>query len=289
MITGLSHGKFTGVVLTKSIAESVLTARLLSALREKRVDIDETVKAMRKEKTKKTVPDKTSEATKFIQPLVDVVMEHLQSYLVTMDQATTSSGDTKEFQDMQQDNAKLQQKLQQAGIPNTPVKRKNLKRDVEQTVSSPDAEATMEDPNQSLPVQPSATKKRKINNEGKSKTDILNEPTDVLSDNPPDNISNTKAWVSNIRKDLSTAQQKQFDSHVNKMLKVIEDKKFKKDELQTMATRWGLPFHMVSTATPKNLQSVIAVATWYSLLSFLSSWFLHRRSVFHQLWMGWFT
>ena len=128
-------------------------------------------------------------------------------------------------------------------------------------MSSPEAE----DPSQPLPVQAPAPKKRKINNEGKSKTDILNEPTDVLSDNLPNNISNTKAWLSNILKDLSSAQQKQFDSHINKMLKVIEDKKFKKDELQTMATRWGLPFHMVSTATPKNLQSVIAVATWYSL------------------------
>ena len=128
MIRGLSHGKFTGVVLTKSIAESVLTARLLSALREKRVDIDETVKAIHKDKTKKAIPDKTSEATKFIQPLVDVVMEQLQPYLVTMDQTTTSSGDAKGFQDMQQDSAKLRQKLQQAGIPITPVKRKSLKR-----------------------------------------------------------------------------------------------------------------------------------------------------------------
>ena len=118
MIRGLSHGKFTGVVLTKSIAESVFTARLLSALREKKVDIDETVKATRKDKSKEAIPDKTSEATKFIQPLVDVVIQQLQPYLVAIDQtaATTSSGDNKEFQDMQQDNAKLRQKLQQAGI-----------------------------------------------------------------------------------------------------------------------------------------------------------------------------
>ena len=67
MIRGLSHGKFTGIVLTKSSAESVFTARLLSALREKKNDIHETVKAMRKDKTKKTIPDKTSEATNFIQ------------------------------------------------------------------------------------------------------------------------------------------------------------------------------------------------------------------------------
>ena len=123
MIRGLSHGKFTGVVLTKSIAESVFTARLLSALREKKIDIDETVKAMHKDKTKRTIPDKTSEATKFIQPLVDMVMQQMQPYLVTIDQTATapSSGDNKEFQDMQQDNAKLRQKFQQAGIPITPV------------------------------------------------------------------------------------------------------------------------------------------------------------------------
>ena len=54
MIRGVSHGKFTGVVLTKSIAESVFTARLLSALREKKIDIDETVKAMHKDKTRQS-------------------------------------------------------------------------------------------------------------------------------------------------------------------------------------------------------------------------------------------
>ena len=155
---------------------------------------------------------------------------------------------------MQQDNAKLRQKLQQAGVPITPVKRKSSKQDVEQTGSSPEAGPSMEEHKQPLPVQTAAAKKRKIVNEGQNKMDILNEPTDVLSDNLPSNISNTKAWVANIRKGLRAAKQKQFDSHVNKMLKVIEDKKFKKDELQTMATRWGLPFHMVSAATPKHLQ-----------------------------------
>ena len=87
----------------------------------------------------------------------------------------------------------------------------------------------MEEHKQPLPAQTAATKKRKIVNESQNKMDILNEPTDVLSDNLASNISNTKAWVANIRKDLSTAKQKQFDSHVNKTLKVIEDKKFKKD------------------------------------------------------------
>ena len=113
-IRGLSHGKFTGVVLTKSIAESVLTARLLAAIREKKIDIDETVKATHKDKLKKTIPDKTNEATKFIQPLVDVVLQQLQPYIVTIDQTTsaTSAGDNKEFQDMQQDNAKLRHKLE---------------------------------------------------------------------------------------------------------------------------------------------------------------------------------
>ena len=91
MIRGLSHGKFSGAVLTKSIAESVFTARLLSALREKKIDIDETVKAMHKDKTKKTNPDKTSEATKFIQPLVDMVMQQLQAYPVTADQTTAAT------------------------------------------------------------------------------------------------------------------------------------------------------------------------------------------------------
>ena len=203
MIRGLSHGKFTGVVLTKSVAESVLTARLLSALREQKVDIDETVKAMHKGKSKKTIPDKTSEATKFIQPLMDVVMQQLQPYLVTVDQTTTatSSGDNKEFQDMQQDNAKLRQKLQQAGIPITPVKNKSTKRHAEPTASSPEENADNEDHEQPLPVQEPTAKKRKTIYQGKNKADLLDEPTDVLSDNLPNNVNNTKSWVAAIRKE----------------------------------------------------------------------------------------
>ena len=206
MIRGFSHGKFTGVVLTKSIAESVLTARLLSALREKKVDIDETVKAMHKDKSNKAIPDKTSAATKFIQPLVNVVMQQLQPFLVTMDQTTVAnnSGDNKEFQDMQQDNAKLRQKLQQAGIPITPMKNKSAKRGAESTASSPEKNAGNDGQEQPLPVHEPIIKKRKTTNQGKNKADLIDEPTDVLSDNLPSNVNNTKSWVAAIRKDLSS-------------------------------------------------------------------------------------
>ena len=267
MIRGLSHGKFTGVVLTKSIAESVLTARLLSALREKKVDIDETVKAMHRDKSAKSIPDKTSEATKFIQPLVDVVMQQLQPFLVTIDQtaAATNSGDNKDFQDTQQDNAKLRQKLQQAGIPITPMKNKSAKRGAESTASSPEEHADNDGQEQPLPVHEPIIKKWKTTNQGKNKADLIDEPTDVLSDNLPSNVNNTKSWVAAIRKDLSSSKQKQFDAHVNKMLQVIDGKKYKKDQLQTLATRWGLPFSMANTATPKSLQRIIAVATWHCL------------------------
>ena len=130
---------------------------------------------MRKDKTKRTIPDKTSEATKFTQPLVDMVMQQMQPYLVTIDQTATitSSGDNKEFQDMQQDNAKLRQKLQQAGIPITPVKRRSTKSDAEPTASGPDEDADIEGHDQPLPVQTSAAKKRKTTNPGKGKADIL--------------------------------------------------------------------------------------------------------------------
>ena len=150
MIRGLSYGKFTGVVLTESIAESVLTARLLSALREKRVDINVTVKAIHKDKTKKNVPEKLSEATKFIQPFVDMVVEQLQPYIVTMDQSTTSSGHSKGFQH--------RQKLQHTGIPIAPVKRESSKQDVEQMESSAEAEPSVEEPKQ--PVKRRTEKKR---------------------------------------------------------------------------------------------------------------------------------
>ena len=145
------------------------------------------------------------------------------------------------------------------------MKRKSTKKDAEPTASSPEEDADNEGQDQPLPVQTSVAKKRKMTNQGKSKTDILNEPTDVLSDNLPSNVNSTKSWVAAIRKDRSISKQKQFDSHVNKMLQVIEGKKYKKDELQTMATRWGLPFSMANTASPKSLQSIITVATWRCL------------------------
>ena len=179
--------------------------------------------------------------------------------------SATSSGDNKEFQDTQQDNAKLRQKLQQAGIPITPVKNKSAKRGAESTASRPEKNADNDGQEQPLPVHEPTFKKRKTANQGKNKADIIDEPAYVLSDNLPNNVNNTKSWVAAIRKDLSSSKQKQFDSHVNKMLQVIDGRKYKKDQLQTLATRWGLPFSTANTATPKSLQHIIAVATWHSL------------------------
>ena len=71
----LSQGKFTGVVATRSVAESVFLSQSVKALRERNVDLDAAAEASHKGPT----PSKISDPLRFFEPLIPSVLKEIRS------------------------------------------------------------------------------------------------------------------------------------------------------------------------------------------------------------------
>ena len=69
----LSHGKYCGLIPTRSIAESVFVTHLLQEIREKRFDLDAIAQGQE-------VPNKTTQARAFHAPLINLLTQQLQTH-----------------------------------------------------------------------------------------------------------------------------------------------------------------------------------------------------------------
>ena len=75
----LSNGKFTTLVPTRSIVESVSLTHLIQQIREQHIDLDATAEALHR--TAGNVPPaKTTEAKAFMQPLMDLLLAVLREH-----------------------------------------------------------------------------------------------------------------------------------------------------------------------------------------------------------------
>ena len=75
----LSNGKFTAFIATRSIAESVFVTHLLQELREKRLDLDGIAETLHT-KQGTDIPSKTTQARAFHAPLINLLIQQLQSH-----------------------------------------------------------------------------------------------------------------------------------------------------------------------------------------------------------------
>ena len=82
---------------------------------------------------------------------------------------------------------------------------------------------------------------------------------------PPNSMTSLKSWISNIKGNLPDNKHDELDNHIAKVIKLIEP--HKKPKLQELATRWGLPIALVTSAgaSPKNLQQLIATVTFFAV------------------------
>ena len=75
----LSNGKYTGFIATRSIAESVFVTHLLQELREKRLNLDGIAETLHT-KQGTDIPSKTTQARAFHAPLINLLIQQLQSH-----------------------------------------------------------------------------------------------------------------------------------------------------------------------------------------------------------------
>ena len=74
----LSHGKYCGLIPTRSIAESVFTTHLLQEIRDKRLDLDAIAEALHTSQGTE-VPNKTTQARAFHAPLISLLTQQPSS------------------------------------------------------------------------------------------------------------------------------------------------------------------------------------------------------------------
>ncbi|CAE7653106.1 unnamed protein product [Symbiodinium sp. CCMP2592] len=255
-LRGLSHGKFTGMILLRNIAESVFLSQLQKKLRENDIDVDATVDAIYKSNSQKA-PDKVKEATAFVMPLVDTIFDAIKPWAQVRNYAAkTSDSDNQAAQRMQaleEQTAKYKQRLHSAGLEVTPQKALPLQAE----------------PTDGPEIAAKPPKRRRLTKGAgqKRNEDILAEPHNVIrasGQEPPTSMPSIATWVANLKKSLPRDKHAEVDNHIQSMQTILENAKHTKAKLQEMATRWGLPISLATApkASPKNLQQLIATVTY---------------------------
>ena len=113
----LSHGKFCGLIPTRSVAESVFTTHLLQEIRDKRLDLDAIAEAMHT-KAGATIPNKTTQARAFHSPLITLLTDQLQAHAP----AVAEGSALRALKTTSDDLARAREKLQAHGLELTPKK-----------------------------------------------------------------------------------------------------------------------------------------------------------------------
>ena len=270
----LSHGKFTGVILTRNIAETVLLAHLQKKLREGNIDVDATVDAMYKARGI-TPPDKVKEATTYIGPIVDEFLSSIKPWTQVKNYATanydTNNETAQRMQTLEEEAAKYKQRLRNAGIDVTPTKALPLQDGSQQSDPPHSAPSGHQEP--PPPVQQPAKRRRLQRGDANNKhklEQLIHEPFNVIKQAdqaPPTSMTAIKTWIINIKKTVPADKHAEMDNHMQNVQKILEEGRFNKSQLQEMATRWGLPISLITStsAHPKSLQQLIAAVTFLAV------------------------
>ena len=271
----LSHGRFTGIILTRNVAETVLLSQIQKKLREDNIDVDSTIEALYQSRNLKP-PDKVKEATNFVAPLVEEIFSAMKPWTQTKNYGKTSEQDNQvaqRMQELEEEAAKYKQRLKSAGVAVTPTK--TLPVQPEHSASSAPSESRRAASPQPLP--PSApedppAKRRRTQRADKKKQyeSLLEEPFNVIKQSgqqPPTSMTSIKTWVTNLKKTLPSDKHKELDQHIQHVHTLLEEGKHTKAQLQQMATRWGLPISLITAtaASPKTLQQLIAAVTFLAV------------------------
>ena len=216
----LSHGKFCGLIPTRSVAESVFTTHLLQEIRDKRLDLDAIAEAMHT-KAGTTIPNKTTQARAFHSPLIRLLTDQLQAH----SPAVAEGSAIRALKATSDDLARAREKLQPHGLELTPKK----------DTGRPSAPAPP------APHQPPAL------------PDVLQPSYPTLKDDAPE------AWTApSIQQWMRTSEPKVQEA-AQQILRLLQTSKVSTDQLKEAATRYGLPLIRVNKLSIKSLQHIVSV------------------------------
>ncbi|CAE7730033.1 unnamed protein product, partial [Symbiodinium sp. KB8] len=254
----LSHGRFTGVILTRNVAETVLLSQIQKRLREDNVDVDATIEAIYKSKNLKP-PDKVKEATNFVTPLVEEIFLAMKPWTQVKNYGKNSEQDNQvaqRMQELEEEAAKCKQRLKSAGMEVTPTKVLPLQPPPPAPPRGVLPDSVHEDP-------PPKRRRTQRGDRKKQYETLLEEPFNVIKQSgqpPPTSMTSIKTWVINLKKTMPADKHKDLDQHIQQVQALLDEGKHTKVQLQEMATRWGLPISLITAAaaSPRTLQQHIA-------------------------------
>ena len=271
----LSHGRFTGIILTRNVAETVLLSQIQKKLREDNIDVDSTIEAIYKSRNLKP-PDKVKEATNFVAPLVEEIFSAMKPWTQTKNYGKNSEQDNQvaqRMQELEEEAAKYKQRLKSAGVAVTPTKTLPIQPAHSASSAPSDSQRAPSPPplSTNAPEDPPSKRRRTQRTDKKKQYEsLLEEPFNIIKQSgqqPPTSMTSIKTWVTNLKKTLPADKHKELDQHIQHVHNLLEEGKHTKAQLQEMATRWGLPISLITAtaASPKTLQQLIAAVTFLAV------------------------
>ena len=226
----LSHGKYCGFIATRSVAESVFVTHLLQEIREKRLDLDAIAETLHTSQGN-DIPSKTTQARAFHAPLINLLIQQLQSHSPAPAEGTA----LRALKSANDELARAKQKLHNLGVPFTPTK----------GTSHSSSAADASHPATTTPPPP-AHKPPVL-------ADVLQPPHPSLKDDVPDtwNTTDIQQWV--------TTFDPAVQESANEILRLLQTSKVTTQQLKEAATRYGLPLGRVNRLPIRSLQHLVSV------------------------------
>ena len=238
-LRNIAAGRFTGVVFTRSIPETIFLAKLSHGLRDNGVDLDKVSHVVWTQNNQQP-PKKQDDPGAYVAPLAQRIVDVLKP-LMPVEQDLYA---LHQMQALQSDNEKYRKKLAESGIPITPEKRK-----AENPVNNTHAQKKMKF--EELPVT----------------YDELQQAASVVP-----RVSQMQATNAKVIKEFQqNAESQLHDGVLSMKLKEYITKVFNsigggdkktKQKVVDLAVRWGLPAQIAMKAPCKTLTHIIAVAAF---------------------------
>ena len=246
-----SHGRFISTAPTKSVAETVFVAHLLSLVRKHHLDLDGAAEiAWVQQNPQANLPSKTSDVAALYHPLLTQLLQVLQKYAPV----ESSSKATQEMVALKTQLAKREQQLRAQGVEISPAKPSLAAASDDAPVGTSHALPLQTSEPQDEPQQGALGRLEII------EQDVLKAKTKNLSG---PSIEAVQTWVKTFKKTLGAQKFEELQTLTEEIQKLASDKAgiMSKEGLKELAVKFGIPISIANRMGLKSLSAVMATAT----------------------------
>ena len=254
----LSHGRFISTVPTRSVAESVFTSQLLSAVRKSQLDLDAVASTLwQNHHPGKELPSKTTDVSSLYAPLINDLIGVLKKHAP----AQVASSSSQQLVELQTALMKREQQLMEQGVVLTPKKNEG-----QSTASASDDQSRPKNTESGLPVKNAAEDDCGPSHSVLSKLDKI--PSDIFKSKIKSlegpSTEAVQTWIKTFKKSLGASKFSQLEGLITKVDSLVGDKEITKERMQDLALKFGMNPSTVTKLGFKSLSSVIALAMIWS-------------------------